>query len=360
MAGSASILERVAARQWKLPSLPDAPALAQESIRAAKTVYAGAHETPLQPADWLSEACGAFVLLKLENKQATGSFKVRGATHKVLSMSREQLDRGLVTSSSGNHAAAVLHACRSAFLRAGGPEMRPRIFLPQTVSKGKMDSLEQQGADLQLHGTDCIQAETAARAAAEEGGLEYISPYNDLQVAGGQGTIALELMAALPREQLDTVLVPVGGGGLISGIAACLKSADPSIKIIGCQPSASNIMAQSIVAGHVVDAASHDTLSDGTAGGVEPDSITYAACQEYVDEWVSVDEPEIAEAMLQTRHNTHMQIEGAAGVAVASCLKIGKRLQGQHVVIIICGGNVTDTTYSKAEELLAAHHLPAA
>ncbi|KAK9828163.1 hypothetical protein WJX74_001208 [Apatococcus lobatus] len=334
MAGSASILERVAARQWKLPSLPDAPALAQESIRAAKTVYAGAHETPLQPADWLSEACGAFVLLKLENKQATGSFKVRGATHKVLSMSRQ-------------------HSC-------GGPEMRPRIFLPQTVSKGKMDSLEQQGADLQLHGTDCIQAETAARAAAEEGGLEYISPYNDLQVAGGQGTIALELMAALPREQLDTVLVPVGGGGLISGIAACLKSADPSIKIIGCQPSASNIMAQSIVAGHVVDAASHDTLSDGTAGGVEPDSITYAACQEYVDEWVSVDEPEIAEAMLQTRHNTHMQIEGAAGVAVASCLKIGKRLQGQHVVIIICGGNVTDTTYSKAEELLAAHHLPAA
>ena len=169
--------------------------------------------------------------------------------------------------------------------------------------------------------------------------MTYISPYNDLQVAAGQGTIGIELARQL--DTFDAVFVSLGGGGLISGIAGYLKSINPNVHIIGCSPENSQVMIQSVKAGKILDLPSLPTLSDGTAGGLEPGAITFELCQALVDDYITVTEDEIKESLRLFMQTHHMMIEGAAAVAIASYLKMFERFKGKNVVIIICGANIS-------------------
>lgn len=330
---------------WAEPADSDQSWIYKASKEAMGRIRPHIHETPTTASPWLSLMTSSQVHFKLESEQVTGSFKARGAVNKVFSLSAEELSQGpMMTSSTGNHALAFLYACRVRAMALSGLPHRPLIVLPAHISQYKLEKLQKESQDLPidllLHETrDVNDAETeAARLASDRQG-HYISPYNDRSIIGGQGTIALELTHQLSRAQVDTVFVTVGGGGLMSGIAGVIKSLDPSVIVVGCQPVNSDIMRQSVVAGKVIQGLSLPTLSDATAGGVDEDSLTLDPCINYVDHWVTVEEEEIRAAMQWVLENDKIVIEGAAGCAVAALIKSRDRFNGKSVVIIICGKN---------------------
>jgi threonine dehydratase len=292
-------------------------------------------ETPLHRSRAFSDATGADVFLKLENRQHTGSFKLRGATNCLMSLSPEQRGAGCVAASSGNHGAAVAYAMRQLGLSGV-------IFVPEQTSVAKVDAIRNYGGEIRFFGTDGLDTEQEARAFAEREGMYYVSPYNDESVIAGQGTCGIEIVRQLPG--VDAAFIAVGGGGLISGIGSVLKQHNPDVRIVGCQPEASAVMARSVAAGRLLDMPSEATLSDGTAGGIEPDAITFALCRELVDEFVLVSEGEIAAAMREYMAAEEDRIEGAAGVAVAALLSRKSDFKGRKVVVIICGGNISQQT----------------
>lgn len=289
-------------------------------------------ETYLEHSSTFSQRTGADVYFKLENLQHTGSFKYRGATNRIRAATADQLAKGFVTASTGNHGAAFAKAARLAGTKG-------IVFVPENASPAKLANMEQYGADIRKFGDDGVVAETHARAYAEANGLPFVSPYNDLLVAAGQGAIGMEIEAQLERLP-DVVFVAVGGGGLISGIGGYLKTVAPQTQIIGCSPENSKVMIDSVRAGEILDLPSLPTLSDGTAGGVEAGSITFGFVQKYVDDFMTVTETEIADGMRQFMRAHHQLIEGAAGVAVASLLKLPD-LAGKTAVVVICGGNIS-------------------
>ena len=288
--------------------------------------------TPLEYSLHLSKTTNSQVFLKLENLQTTGSFKVRGAMNALLALTKEQRDTGVVAASSGNHGIAFAYGLNT--LQINGT-----IFVPANTSSVKVAAIDNYGIDIRLWSTDCLETETYARAYAEQHEMLYISPYNDLHVIGGQGTIGVELSQQL--KNIDTVLVAVGGGGMISGIAAYLKTVFPNLEVIGCSPVNSPVMAKSIQAGHVIEMESLSTLSDGTAGGIEKDSITFSLCQRLVDDYILVSEDEIRHAMRLFIETHHMLIEGAASVPLAALLKMPERFQGKTVILVLCGANIS-------------------
>lgn len=309
---------------------PDSIATAAD--QAAKRVDAIIRETPLRRSAAFSDATGAEVFFKLENLQHTGSFKLRGAANCLMTLAAEQRAAGCVAASSGNHGAAVAYAMRE--LRIGGV-----IFVPEHTSPAKVDAIRGYGGDVRFFGTDGLDTEQHARAFAEQHGMYYVSPYNDPAVVAGQGTCGVEISRQLP--DVDAAFIAVGGGGLISGTGSVLKRLSPELLLVGCQPEASAVMAQSVAAGRILDLPSEKTLSDGTAGGVEPDAITFDLCRQLVDEFVLVSEREIAAAMCNYMAAGDGRIEGAAGVAIAALLARKDDIAGRKVVVIICGGNVT-------------------
>jgi threonine dehydratase len=287
--------------------------------------------TPLDDSVHLGRLAGCKAFLKLENQQVTGSFKYRGVLNRLLSLSDRDLHRGVVTASSGNHGIAFARALAT----VGG---RGCVYVPSTVAPGKLAELRSHGVDVVLGPADVADTEMAARAAAQERGLLFISPYNDEAIIAGQGTVAHEILRQLP--ELDSVFVPVGGGGLISGIASYLKTERPDVTIWGCQPLASPVMAESIRAGRIVAYDSRPTLADGTAGGIEPGSVTFAICRQVVDGFVLLDEEEIASAILAMVEHHHMIIEGAAALAVAGLLKRRDALEGTSAVAVVSGARL--------------------
>ena len=282
-------------------------------------------ETPFEPAPGLAPAGRAGELeafLKLECFQATGSFKVRGALNKLLRLRETAgaatLREGVVTASSGNHARAVAWALS----RLGG---RGLVFLPETVADSKRQALEEryrEVVDLRLVGSDAIEAEVAARAEAERSGRPFVSPYNDPDIVAGQGTIGLEMDRARAGEPLEAVLIPVGGGGLAAGIAGWLRHARPGIRLVGCQPLASAVLAASVRAGRILESGREvpfePTLADGVAGGVEEDAITLGLCSRLLDDWILVSEEEIAAAMHRIFRERFAVVEGSAALPVAA------------------------------------------
>ena len=197
---------------------------------------------------------------------------------------------------------------------------------------------------------DALNAEISAREAAAQRGQLFISPYNDPHIIAGQGTIAVELLRQQP--QLDAVFATVGGGGLMSGIASYLKGSARAVQTIGCQPERSAVMLASVRAGRIVEEESSlPTLSDGSAGGIEEQTITFDLCRRHVDHWRTVSEEEIAGAMRLIYRESSEIIEGAAGVAVASLLQMGKRCAGKRLAVVICGGNVDEETWQRVLEL---------
>ena len=293
-------------------------------------------ETQLRRSDHLSRLTGANILCKLENLQVTGSFKARGAANKIASLSTEQRMRGVVTASSGNHGAAVA----AMLARFGGHGV---VYVPTITPKVKVDAIRDFGAEVRFHSNDSGEAEIFARAYAEAEGLTYVSPYNDLVVIAGQGTIGAEIERQAP--DTDMVVVSVGGGGLISGIAGFLKGRNPHVKIVGASPCNDHAMLCSVRAGKVVaHVDAKPTISDGTAGGVEPGTVTLPFCRDLVDDWVLVSEEQIADAMRRYMAYDNQLIEGAAGVAIASLLNIAAQqpesVKGKTIIVIICGARI--------------------
>ncbi len=303
----------------------------KEVLDAEERIRPYTRQTILEYSPFFSQLGGANVYCKLENLQHTGSFKARGAMNKLLSLTAEQRARGVVTASTGNHGMAVARSLGK--LNTSGI-----VFVPENASPYKVQAIERLGAEVRYFGQDCAEAEVHARQYGAQNGMVYVSPYNDPQVIGGQGTIAVELARQL--DEIDTVFASLGGGGLVSGIAGYLKSVRPDVRIIGCSPENSQVMIQSVKAGKILDLPSLPTLSDGTAGGIEAGSITFELCRKLVDEYVTVTEDEIKQSLRLFMEAHHMLIEGAAGVAIASYLKLGERFAGKNVVIVICGANI--------------------
>lgn len=288
-------------------------------------------ETPVDLSPGLSAESNGRVYLKLEHLQHTGSFKLRGAANKILSLDREELERGVVAASTGNHGLGVCYAAQ----RAGA---EATIYLPRDTSESKVSMMRELGGRIVLIDGDCLAAELTARAAARESGRVFISPYNDLDVIAGQGTIGLELSRQV--DGIDAVYISVGGGGLIAGVAAYLKSVNPGIRVVGCWPENSRVMYESLRAGRIIEFPEEPTISESTAGGVEPGSITFPLCRELIDDYVLVSEREIRNALRRMAEKERWMVEGSAGVAVAGLLKNGGRHNDRNVVVLLCGRNI--------------------
>lgn len=312
--------------------------IVSEVKRAEATIRPHVRETPLEHSPALSELGGADVHLKLENEQLSGSFKLRGAMNKIFSLSPEERARPVVTASSGNHAAAVAYALH-------GVGAKGIIYLPETVSQAKVDALAPYGLELRFVGADAVMGELEARKAAAKENWTYVSPYNDTKIIGGQGTIAIEIERQ--GDPIDAIFVPVGGGGLVSGVAGYLKARDASIHVVGCQPRNSCVMAESVKAGKLLELDSRPTLADGTAGGIEPEAITFPICQRVVDEFVLLDEEAIAAAMRFMIEKHYLLVEGAAALSVAAFLEAPERYRGQTVVLVVSGRKVSLDTLKK-------------
>ena len=306
--------------------------LAGDAYEAARRTEGLVRETPLDYSPTFSDDLGAEVYFKLENLQHTGSFKLRGAANRLMTLSKEQRGAGIVAASSGNHGAAVAYAMQKL-------DIPGVIFVPDGTSTAKTDAIKSYGGDVEYFGADGLDTEMHAREFADRNGMFYVSPYNDKRIVAGQGSCGVELRKQLPDVQ--AVYVAVGGGGLISGVGSVLKSGNPHVRIVGCQPRASAVMAESVRAGRVLELPSKATLSDGTAGGVETDSITFDFCRELVDEFVLVSEDEIAESMRLFIDRQHQLLEGAAGVAIAGMMSRRETVRGKKVAVVICGGNVS-------------------
>jgi len=309
--------------------------IAKEVIAAEKRIRPYIRETILEYSPYYSQLAEANVHFKLENLQHTGSFKLRGAMNKMLLLTPAQRERGVVTASTGNHGAAVAYGL-------GKLGAKCIVFVPDNASPGKVQAIERLGAEVRHFGADTADTEAHARKFAEQNRLTYIPPYNDFQVISGQGTIAVELVKEL--NNIHTVFVALGGGGLISGIAGYLKSIHPGIEILGCSPQNSQVMIRSVGAGKILDLPSLPTISDGTAGGIEPGAVTFDLCRDLVDDYETVTEEEIKESLRKFLQTQHMLIEGAAAVAVAAMEKRRDRLAGKNVIVIICGANISVET----------------
>lgn len=309
--------------------------VAESAQRAAARVAGLVRETPLDFSPAFSELTGCEVWFKLENLQHTGSFKLRGAANRLMTLTAEQRAAGCIAASSGNHGAAVAYAMQK--LNVNGV-----IFVPEQTSQTKVDAIRCYGGDVRFFGTDGLDTELHAREHAEQNGMFYLSPYNDEDVMAGQGTCGVEIVEQLP--DVDDIFIAIGGGGLVGGVGSVLKRHNGNIRVIGCQPEASQVMTQSVAAGEILDLPSEPTLSDGTAGGIEPDAITFDICRQVTDEFVVVSEDDIADAMRRFMDTQHQLIEGAAGVAIAGLLAKRGELSGRKAVVLICGANISRDT----------------
>jgi|TARA_B100000745_G_scaffold95165_1_gene60149 threonine dehydratase len=303
-----------------------------EVIKAYHRSKSYIRKTPLEHSPYLSNLIDGNVYLKLDNIQKTGSFKFRGAVSKMTSISATEKEKGVVTASTGNHGAA----CSLAMSLLG---IDGKIVVPTIVHKNKVNNILNLGGKVEYHGDDCLIAEERAQEISKTTGATYISPYNDPAIICGQGTMGYEIDQDL--KNIDSVFVSVGGGGLICGVGGYLKSVQKNVKMVAVSPKNSCVMYESIKAEKQLDLPSDPTLSDGTAGGVEMGSITFELCQRIVDEFILVTEDEIADGIRIGVEKHHQLIEGAAGAAIAGFMKQKDKLNGQRVVIVMCGGNIS-------------------
>ena len=304
--------------------------------QAGARIAAHVLRTPLV-ADPLLSGC----LLKLEYRQTTGAFKLRGATNAVLSLTPEQLTRGVVTASTGNHGRALAHAARV----AGG---RAVVCLSRLVPANKVDAVRDLGAEVRIIGQSQDEAMIeVARAVANEG-LTEVPPFDDPAVVAGQGTLGLEILADCPDP--DAMLIPLSGGGLAAGVAAAVKALSPSTRLIGVSMQRGAAMAASLAAGRPVEVKELPTLADSLGGGIgHANRITLAMCQALLDDVVLVGEDEIAAAMRHIHAATGDAVEGAAAVGVAALLS-GRVRTGTRTVCILSGQNVSPETFARIME----------
>jgi threonine dehydratase len=300
--------------------------------------------TPLVQSQFLTTFCGCPLFLKLENLQITGSFKPRGVFNKLLHLNGEEQNRGIITASAGNHGQAVALAAQKLNYYA-------RVVVPRTTPKVKIDGIKKYGADLVLFGENYDEAERKARALAWKDGCTYISPYNDKLIIAGHGTIGLEILEALPN--VDAVMVPLGGGGLISGISIAIKSSRPDVQVIGVQSKSSPVMYESLKAGKIVDVkkARVKSVAEGLSGNVGP--ITFEIVQKYVDRVVLVKEETLRQAVYLLWAYDKQVVEGSGAAAVAPVIENKPLFKDKRVVSVVSGGNIDSALF---QNILKSEH----
>lgn len=313
------------------PLAPDSTQVPLERVQDAYEVLQPVvQETPLVGASGLSTSTNAEVFLKLENLQTTGSFKLRGAYFAVSQLTDEERQRGIVACSSGNHAQGVAYAAQAFGVPA-------TIFIPESAPQEKIEATKSYGVDVVVQGASFEEAKVAAERFVEETNSVYIAPYDNVDIIAGQGTIALEISEQL--EDVDIVIVPVGGGGLISGVASTIKALKPNCLVYGVETESMNSMQRSLQEGRPVSLPHVDTLADGIAVSA-PSDLTYGICRDYVDDIVTVTEQEIADAMRYLLEDEKLVAEGAGATSVAALMSGKIPVAGQTVVCIVSGGNV--------------------
>lgn len=303
----------------------------RDVLEAHARISDGIRRTPLAPAGEIGRAAGARVLIKWECDQITGSFKLRGALNRLRTLPPGARSGGVVSASTGNHGLAIAHASR-----LEGIDLT--LFLPRTAAPAKRAKIEAFGVDIRTFGDDCGATEVHARDYAARVGKFFVSPYNDPAVIAGQGTVGVEVLEDVP--EVDDVLVAIGGGGLIAGIAGYIKAVRPGARILGVEPETSAFMKASVAAGRLVDFPERPTVADAVAGGIEPGAITFPLCRDLVDAFLTVPESAIVEAMAAVGASSGKRIEGAAALPVAALLCEPERFRGRTVVCIASGGNI--------------------
>ena len=302
----------------------------QEVLKAENRIRKFIRKTPIEFSPYLSKLCNCNVYLKLESEQLTGSFKIRGAFNKLLSCKNE-LNNGFITASTGNHGKAVAYVSKMLNIKG-------TVYVPTKVSQTKLEAIKIYGINIKKYDGTSGKTEIHARRVAEKQKIQFISPYNDIDIAAGQGTVGYEVWGQL--QNIDAIFVCIGGGGLISGIAGYLKHKNKNLKIFGCEPRNSCAMSASIKVGNVIEVEHKPTLSDGSAGGIEPGSITFDFCKKYVDEYIQVSEKEIKNAMIFMIEKHHKIIEGAAAVPIASLIKKKNLYRNKNIVVVLSGSGV--------------------
>ncbi|PGV72627.1 bifunctional threonine ammonia-lyase/L-serine ammonia-lyase TdcB [Bacillus thuringiensis] len=300
--------------------------------KAQKILDGNARKTPLVKSFYLTSKTGGEIYLKLENMQLTGSFKFRGAFNKISQLTNEEKERGVIACSAGNHAQGV--ALSSHLLK-----IKSKIVMPTSAPQAKVDATRGYGSEVILYGDTFDDAKAKCEEIIKETGETYLHPYDDVEVMAGQGTIGLDILDDM--WDVDTVIVPIGGGGIISGIAVALKSFNPSINIIGVQAENVHGMKASYDAGEIVSHYKAPTIADGCAVKI-PGNLTFEIVKNLVDEIVTVSEEELEVAMKDLLQRGKAVVEGAGALATAALLagKVDKYVQCKKVVAVISGGNV--------------------
>ena len=300
-----------------------------EDFKAARSVLAPVlNTTELVQSAAFSKATGNQVYIKPENMQVTGAYKIRGAYYKISTLSAEQKARGLVTASAGNHAQGVAYAARHAGVEA-------TIVMPTTTPLVKVNNTKDLGAHVILHGETFDDAAALAGQLVEEKGLTYIPPFNDLDVATGQGTIAYEIFQSLP--DVDIILVPIGGGGLAAGVSTLAKLLNPQVQVIGVEPTGAASMKASLEAGHVVTLPKVETIADGVAVKT-PGDLVFPYIQQNVDHIITIDDTELVDAFLDMMEKHKMIVENSGLLTIAALYHLD--CQGKNVVSVLSGGNM--------------------
>ena len=306
----------------------DVPTLVSEAIERCQEHLS---PTPLEYSRYLSEKIDGDVWLKLDSMQRTSSFKFRGAINKIMTLTNEELDKGVVSASTGNYALAVAEAMRIRKRRA-------TIYVGSDIDPSRLDLLKAHGLDLVVFNGDAWGAEKEARRVAKEEDKIYVSPYNDPMVVGGQGTCGYEISKQLP--DLNAALFACGAGGLLTGSAGWLKFHNPKVEAFGVSPENSPVMYESMRAKKMVERETFPTLADTCGGGVDLDSITLDLCLRYVEEIILLTEKEIEESIRLLFEQHRLVVEGSGALGVGGLLKHKERFEGKKVVAIVCGRNI--------------------
>lgn len=299
--------------------------------KAAERIAGKVRHTPVLRGDKLDSLLGAEVYFKPENLQITGSFKIRGATNKILSLSEEDRAKGIIASSSGNHAQGVAYAAKMLGIKA-------TLVLPENAPQSKIDGTKALGAEVILHGFDSIQRYKKLYEIQDEKGYTLVHSYNDPELIAGQGTSGLEIAQDMP--DVDTVVVPLGGGGLLAGVAAALKESRPSVRIVAVEPAGIQRYAESRKAGHPVEVPMGETLADGLMI-TKTGEFNYPLIDKYVDEIVPASDEFIKKALLEIIFKGKLLVEPSAAIGLAAALEGTFKVKpGEKICFFLSGGNI--------------------